>query len=76
MAAFSPAALDSLAAAFLLFFSPEGLPGSRGPPTEKVGQVSSQTSVKGVAGALTEVGDSVRGYELPGSGVAGHQVEV
>lgn len=59
MAAFSSASLDSLAAAFLLLFSPEGLPGPRGPPTEEVGQVSSQTSVKGVAGALAEVGNSV-----------------
>ena len=41
-----------------------------------MGQVAGQASVEGVAGALAEVGDAVGGDELPGGGVAGHQVEV
>lgn len=77
MVALPPVTLDSLAAALFLFFlSPESLPGPRGPPTEEVGQVANQATVEGVAGALAEVGNAVRGEELPGGSVAGHQVEV
>lgn len=54
------------------------LPGDGAAQAEETPQVADDALVEGVlvGPAVLQVGDAVTGHELPGGGVAGHQVEV